>query len=66
MSKLLSISRLWPHFTRALHHHDTLLRACRPGNGVRHFVPMAVMRDESQAYKPKSISTAAPAQTQRA
>lgn len=45
---------LWPHLHRTYKRDQTLLHACIPPRTQRHFVPMAILLDETQAYKPAS------------
>lgn len=45
-------SSLWPRLRLQRSHHDD--HACAPARAQRRFVPMAILLDETQAYKPAS------------
>ena len=58
MAALFSFSRFWSRVMYVLHHGNaSLLRA---DQAARRFVPMAVLLDETQAYKPESFGADRP------
>ena len=51
MAALFSLSRIWPRVVHALHCREGFFSRSDPA--AHRFVPMAVLLDESQAYKPE-------------
>lgn len=47
-----SLLPLWPRLRRTHNRAQTLLQTCTPQRAQRRFVPMAILLDETQAYKP--------------
>lgn len=55
MTALQMFSEIWHRMMHALH-HGNMPFVCADLAAVR-FVPMAVLLDESQAYKPETLTT---------
>ena len=53
MTSLLPVSRIWPGLVRLLGNHAASSFQPYGANGAQQrFIPMAVLLDEAQAYKP--------------
>ncbi len=61
MTSLLPITRIWPSLERLLRTHTaTCLQPYCANGAQRRFVPMAILLDEAQAYKPTPAGSQAP------